>query len=124
MVCKIPACPLLAARLLLALTFLGWPIMAAAQSPIDAGRGLFLDERKGNCAACHKVPGDSLVRSIATVGPALEGIKARYPDRKLLRDLIWDPLKTLPDTIMPAYGRHHILSESEIFALVLYLETL
>ena len=55
----------------------------------------------------------------------MESIKQKYPaptDRARLREAIWNMSKTKPDTIMPPYGKHRILSESEIDAVVEYLE--
>jgi sulfur-oxidizing protein SoxX len=94
-----------------------------APPPID-GRAIFIDERKGNCAACHKVPNDAAIKSQSNIGPALEAVKARHPDRAKLRDAIWDLSRTKPNTIMPPYGKHRILTEAEIDALVTYLETI
>jgi sulfur-oxidizing protein SoxX len=101
------------------------PISAMAATPtISTGRALFLDERKGNCAACHKVPNDAAIKSASSIGASLEAIKARYPDRTKLRDVIWDLSKTIPNTIMPPYGKYRILSIEEIDALVIYLESI
>jgi L-cysteine S-thiosulfotransferase len=91
---------------------------------ITKGRAIFLDERKGNCAACHKAPNDAAIKTKSTIGMALEAVKARYPDRAKLRDAIWDLSKTVPNTIMPPYGKNRILSDDEIDALVTYLETI
>jgi L-cysteine S-thiosulfotransferase len=93
-------------------------------SQVDKGRAIFLDERKGNCAACHKAPNDSAVKTKSNIGMPLEAVKARYPDRAKLRDAIWDLSKSVPNTIMPPYGKNRILSDDEIDALVIYLETI
>jgi L-cysteine S-thiosulfotransferase len=95
-----------------------------ATATVAKGRAIFLDERKGNCAACHKAPNDSTVKTQSKIGMALEAVKARYPDRAKLRDAIWDLSKTVPNTIMPPYGKNRILSDDEIDALVIYLETI
>jgi L-cysteine S-thiosulfotransferase len=96
----------------------------ASTATVAKGRAIFLDERKGNCAACHKVPNDETVKTQSKIGMALEAVKARYPDRAKLRDAIWDLSKTMPNTIMPPYGKNRILSDDEIDALVIYLETI
>ena len=93
-------------------------------SQVDKGRAIFLDERKGNCAACHKVPNDAAVKTKSNIGMPLEAVKARYPDRAKLRDAIWDLTKSVPNTIMPPYGKNRILSDDEIDVLVIYLETI
>ncbi len=100
---------------------------ATAQSPTLDGRALFIDERKGNCGACHKTPTDALLKGVSIIGPSLESIKQKYPsaaDRMRLRNAIWDLGKTAPNTIMPPYGKHRILTDAEINAIVTYLETL
>lgn len=93
-------------------------------SQVDKGRAIFLDERKGNCAACHKAPNDVNIKTKSNIGMPLEAVKARYPDRAKLRDAIWDLSKSVPNTIMPPYGKNRILSDDEIDALVIYLETI
>ena len=93
-------------------------------SPVDKGRAIFLDERKGNCAACHKAPNDAAIKTKSNIGMPLEAVKARYPDRAKLRDAIWDLSKSVPNTIMPPYGKNRILSDDEIDSLVIYLETI
>jgi L-cysteine S-thiosulfotransferase len=103
------------------------PVAANATSQtakISQGRAIFLDERKGNCAACHKAPNDETVKTQSKIGMPLEAVKARYPDRTKLRDAIWDLSKSVPNTIMPPYGKNRILSDDEIDALVIYLETI
>lgn len=100
---------------------------AMAQTTSQNGRALFIEERKGNCIACHKTPTDASLKSASSIGPALESIKQKYPtpaDRLRLRDAVRDLSKTNPATIMPPYGKHHILTEAEIDAIVAYLETL
>jgi L-cysteine S-thiosulfotransferase len=97
---------------------------ASKVAKISEGRAIFIDERKGNCAACHKAPNDSAVKTKSNIGMPLEAIKARYPDRAKLRDAIWDLSKSTPNTIMPPYGKNRILSDDEVDALVIYLETI
>jgi L-cysteine S-thiosulfotransferase len=88
------------------------------------GRELFLDIRKGNCVSCHQVPGDSAVTGKSRIGPELVGMKQRYSDRVLLRAAIWNLSEKVPGTVMPPYGKHRILTETEIDAVVRYLESL
>ncbi len=96
----------------------------SVQAAGDAGRELFLDSRKGNCAACHQAPGDTSITSKSRIGPELVSMKQRYTDRALLRAAIWNLSEKIPGTIMPPYGKHRILTETEIDAVVRYLETL
>lgn len=104
-----------------------WAPLVSAQNAALDGRALFSNERKGNCVACHKTSADVSRKGVTNIGPPMESIKQKYPaptDRARLRDAIRDMSKTKPDTIMPPYGKHHILTETEIDALVAYLETL
>ena len=97
----------------------------SAQSASQQGRALFLGT--ANCVQCHKTPTETGIKSVSNIGPALEAIKQKYPtiaDRARLRERIWDASKAKPDTIMPPYGKHRILTEAEIDLIVVYLETL
>lgn len=114
-------------RLLLGLSVAVGFAQVLAQANSQNGRALFIDERKGNCVACHKTPTDASLKSASSIGPALESIKQKYPapaDRIRLRNVISDSSKINPATSMPPYGTHRILSEVEIDAIVAYLETL
>ena len=51
-------------------------------------------------------------------------MKARFPDKAKLRAQVWDPQVANPGTRMPPFGKHKILSEKEIDAIVEYLYTL
>lgn len=100
------------------------PQTASAGSHADMvkmGKEVAVDRRKGNCLACHMMddgvsPGD--------IGPPLVAMKARFPDKAKLRAQIWDPQVANPGTRMPPFGKHKILSEKEIDAIVEYLYTL
>ena len=94
----------------------------AQTAPLD-GRTLFLDARKGNCAACHQDSGDPSPKGKSNIGLALAELKKRDPDRAQLRAAIWDLSEKRPNTIMPPYGKHRILTEIEIDAVVRYLES-
>ncbi len=110
----------------LATLFAGAGMLPAAVGAADAdtikkGKEVAYDRKKGNCLACHMMddgvsPGD--------IGPPLIAMKARFPDRAKLRAQLWDPQASNPGTRMPPFGKHHILSEAEIDAIVDYLYTL
>ena len=83
------------------------------------------DKRKGNCMACHKFKGLKQARlQPGTIAPPLIAMKARFPDRKKLRMLIWDAAEFNPRSNMPPFGRHKILSEKEIDLIVEWLYSL
>jgi len=98
----------------------------AASAPADEadlakGQNLAHDVYKGNCLACHQIPGDSNAVSLANIGPPLVAMRQRFPDRALLRDQIWDPTLRNPRTVMPPFGKHGILTGQEIDLIVEYL---
>ncbi|MGB3865171.1 MAG: sulfur oxidation c-type cytochrome SoxX [Xanthobacteraceae bacterium] len=97
------------------------PGLARAQSAVDQGRQIAFDRGKGNCLTCHVIKGGS---SPGNIGPALEDIKSKYPDRNELVAIVSDQTKRNPLTVMPPFGRNHILTEQEIGAVVDFLQTL
>ncbi|RMG27529.1 MAG: sulfur oxidation c-type cytochrome SoxX [Gammaproteobacteria bacterium] len=94
---------------------------AEAKSVIEQGKAIAFNRKKGNCLACHQIEGGSLPGNI---GPPLVGMKARYPDKAKLRAQIWDPTINNPNTIMPPFGRHKILTEEEIDKVVEFIYSL
>ncbi len=94
---------------------------AAAQSAVADGQKIAFDRSKGNCLTCHEIKGGDLPGSI---GPKLENIKGKYPDRNDLVAILTDETKRNPLTMMPPFGRNRILTEREIDAVVDFLQTL
>jgi len=94
----------------------------AAQGP--AAPEAFVNPEKGNCIACHQVPAGSGPATRADLGPALTGARMRELGRTKLREVIDDPTRANPDTVMPPFGRHRILDRAEIDRLVEYLHAL
>jgi L-cysteine S-thiosulfotransferase len=94
---------------------------AQAQSAVAEGQKIAFDRGKGNCLTCHDIRGGDLPGSI---GPALKDIKSKYPDRNDLVAILYDETKRNPQTVMPPFGRNRILTESEINAIVDFLQTL
>lgn len=93
-------------------------------SRVDEGRRLAHDFDKGNCLACHAAPSDAQAITKTNIGPPLIAMRERFPDRSALRSQIWDAGKRNPNTIMPPFGRHLILSNDEIELIIDYLYTL
>ena len=85
------------------------------------GKELAFDRSKGNCLACHVIKGGE---SPGNIGPELSNIKQRYPDKSLLRKRIWDETQFNPLTVMPPFGKHRILNESEIDQVVDFIYSL
>ena len=94
----------------------------AADEP--TGQDLAFDNKKGNCLACHSIPGDPKANTMANIAPPLLAMKSRYPDRAKLRDQIWDSTKANPRTSMPPFGKHKILTEQELDKVVDYVHSL
>lgn len=94
---------------------------ADAQSVAEKGKAVAEDRKLGNCLACHAMGDGALPGNI---GPALVNIKLRYPDKAALRSQIWDSTVRNPNTIMPPFGRHKMLSEEQIDQIVEYVYTL
>lgn len=88
---------------------------------VEKGKDVAFDRTKGNCLACHAMDDGTLPGNIA---PPLVGMKLRYPDKAKLRAQIWDATVANPNTIMPPFGRHQIVTEEEIDQIVEYVYTL
>ncbi len=98
-------------------------VWAQSADTTEAGRKLYQDPQKGNCTACHRLATDNAKRA-ATIGPPLEGVREKFPDHAALVQAIAEADSLRPDTIMPPYRRHRILTEAEIESIARYLETL
>lgn len=109
---------------LLFISTFGIPAVQAENSPasdLERGKAIAFDRNAGNCLACHgiddgELPGNS--------GPPLMQMALRFPDRDVLRAQIWDATVRNPNTVMPPYGKHKILSDEELDLVVDYLLTL
>ena len=95
--------------------------LAIDAKTIEEGGKIAFHRKKGNCLACHAIEGGRLPGNI---GPPLVNMKDRYPDKSQLRTQIWDATKNNPNSIMPPFGRHAILSEEEIDKVVEFIHTL
>ena len=116
------------ANLTLATTFLFCTLMlgsttasAATASEIAAGKELAFNRKKGNCLACHAIAGGSLPGNI---GPPLIAMKSRFPNVSVLRAQIWNASANNPNTIMPPFGKHNMLSDAEIDKIVTFIHSL
>jgi len=94
---------------------------AAAQDLVAEGKKIAENRKKGNCFACHAYEGADLAGNI---GPPLVAMKARFPDKQKLMEQISDPTKANPNSIMPPFGKHNILSQKEIEAVTEWAHTL
>jgi sulfur-oxidizing protein SoxX len=96
---------------------------AQASNPEFMARGkeITFDAKKGNCLACHQIDGGE---SAGDLGPPLVAIAARFPDKKRLREQLWDAMENNPNSRMPPFGRHRMLTEEEIDMVVEYIYSL
>ncbi|HEX4331345.1 MAG TPA: sulfur oxidation c-type cytochrome SoxX [Usitatibacter sp.] len=104
-------------------------LLAAAAFTVHADRPataleLFAQRDKGNCIACHRLPAGVGPATRSDLGPLLDGARMRSLGKPALREAIADPTKSNPETLMPPYGKHHILDSAEIDRLVDFLDAL
>lgn len=110
------------AVVLFALGMSAAPAVIAQDAALAAeGKKVAFDRRKGNCLACHMMDDGNLAGNI---GPPLIAMQARFPDKAALRAQIHDPRMRNPQTIMPPFGPHEIISESDIDKITEYVWTL
>ena len=109
------------AVLLGTMTFVPTQSALADDDLVKQGKKIAENRKKGNCFACHAYEG---VEMAGNIGPPLVAMKARFPDKKKLEAQIADPTKANPNTIMPPFGKHEILSKKEIKALTEWAYTL
>jgi sulfur-oxidizing protein SoxX len=96
-------------------------LSAADEAPLERGKAIAFNRNAGNCLSCHmmddgELPGNS--------GPPLMQMQLRFPDRNVLREQIWDATVRNPTSVMPPYGRNHVLTEEEIDLVVDYVHSL
>jgi len=83
-----------------------------------AGKKIANDSKLGNCVACHMMPD---AKGPGRIGPALIGMRARYPDKEKLRAQIWDATVVNPGSSMPPFGKHEILTEQQFNDVLEYI---
>jgi L-cysteine S-thiosulfotransferase len=113
-----PRRPLRLAGLALAAALATTP--AVAQTQVMPGQALAFDRSTGNCLTCHDIKGGD---SPGNVGPPLNDMKRRFPDRDDLTAIIFDETKRNPLTVMPPFGRNLILTREQIDSIVDFLYT-
>ena len=87
----------------------------------EAGKAVAFDRGKGNCLACHLIPGGE---SPGAIGPALVAMQTRYPTKQDLAKQIWDPTVKNPEVVMPPFGKHAILTNEEFANVVEFIWSL
>ncbi len=79
----------------------------------ETGKDVAFDRGRGNCLACHAMPGVE-AEMPGTIAPPLVAMKLRSPDKAKRRAQIWDATTANPRTSMPPFGKHKVLTEEEI----------
>ena len=88
---------------------------------VKEGKKLAFDRKKGNCLACHQIENGELA---GNNGPPLIAMEARFPNRIDLFNQIWDATKNNPNSFMPPFGKHGVITKDEINKILEYLYTL
>jgi len=94
---------------------------AAEASNIKEGKKIAFHRKKGNCLACHAIKGGTLPGNI---GPPLVNMKERFPDKSKLKEQIADATVNNPNSIMPPFGSHKILTAKELDKVVDFIYSL
>jgi sulfur-oxidizing protein SoxX len=116
-----PGLAIAAAGVALAATLsLALPV-AADDAALAEGRAIAEDRNRGNCFSCHMAEGAEMA---GNYGPPLMMMQQRYPDRQVLKQQIADPRVRNPNTVMPPYGAHGILTDRELELVVDYVHSL
>lgn len=89
-------------------------LAAPAGAAENAGKSIALNSAKGNCLACHAMPGIAENVLPGNVGMPLVHVKALVKSKRDLREHIWDETRFNKNTVMPPFGKHKILTEEEI----------
>lgn len=110
-----------AAARALALAFGVLALSPALADDIAKGQAIAMDRTKGNCIACHFLPQGE---SPGKIGPALVAIQSRFETKDQLRQQIYDPTVANPDSSMPPFGKHQILSDEEFDQVIEYIWSL
>jgi L-cysteine S-thiosulfotransferase len=93
----------------------------------DPARGATLAAdrtRGGSCLACHVMGAAGGANLPGNFGPDLSEIGKAGRDDEWLFNYVYDARVYNPDTVMPPWGSHGILSDSEIGDVVAFLKTL
>ena len=106
---------------------------AGHKTSADEGRKVAVHRKKGNCLACHVIPGKEPF--MGNIGPDLAGVGKRMTAAEMRLQIV-DPKVNNPDTIMPGFyvkdlpGTHKkfkgktMMSAQEIEDVIAYLLTL
>ncbi len=97
------------------------PAIADEAADIVKGKQIAFNRKLGNCLTCHAMDDGEMPGNI---GPPLVVMKARFPDREVLKNQIFDSRIKNPNTIMPPFGAFEILTAEELDLVVTYIHSL
>jgi len=87
----------------------------------ENGKKLAMNTQRGNCWACHAMPGDP---QPGNGGPPFMNIGTwGYSDAYMYQQ-IWDRSATNPATEMPPFGTNGVLSDQDVRDIVAFLQSL
>jgi sulfur-oxidizing protein SoxX len=110
-----------AVAMLLGVAIITPSIAMAVDADLAAkGKEIAEDRKKGNCFTCHSYEGAHLAGNI---GPALNGVSKRK-SKEAIYNQIWDATKANPNSTMPPFGKHEVLSKDEVTAVTEWVSTL
>jgi sulfur oxidation c-type cytochrome SoxX len=95
----------------------------AQAGDVANGWRVLLEQRLGNCVACHSVPNEQGKKAgiQSTFAPPLDGVASRY-NPETLRQWVVDARKINSETLMPPFGL--ILSAEQVSDVLAALQTL
>lgn len=99
----------------------GGAAQAVDDEALAEGKAIATDRNGGNCFSCHMAEGAEMA---GNGGPPLIQMGMRYPERSALKAQIFDPRVRNPNTVMPPYGAHGILTDRELELVVDYIHSL
>lgn len=94
---------------------------ASHSEMLAEGKRLAFDKKLGNCLSCHMITGGE---AAGNIGPPLLAMQARFPDKKVLREQIYDSTVKNPASMMPPFGKHNILTDKQINLVTDYIHSL
>lgn len=106
-----------------------WPTekgCAKVENPSEAMKGwcTAISRRKGNCLACHTAvvnPWPEALPPGGNIGPPFVAMNKRFKTKEELRAQIWDATESNPESSMPPFGKHKLISETDIDNIVEWL---
>jgi sulfur-oxidizing protein SoxX len=98
------------------------PVSKALDGPLNGnaekGKQLAQARNRGNCLACHVIPGGS---QPGTRGLDLSHFGSSGRSDAEAYAMVWDMRTINPETLMPPFGTNEILNEQELRDVVAYL---